>query len=72
MYKICLLSLSQTQFVMVIIHISQLFFMKDCHYQFPSILYIIYLLEIVFLLLFLDFYYHAYIKVKKMPKVAVV
>lgn len=61
--------LCQVQFVMVTAHIGQFFFMKDCPYQFPVFLYIIGLYGLIFLLLFLHFYYHAYTKGKRLPKV---
>ncbi|KAK7934290.1 hypothetical protein WMY93_005186 [Mugilogobius chulae] len=57
------------QFVLVTTHISQYFFMKDCPYEFPIFLYIVGLYGMIFLFLFLNFYYHAYTKGKRLPKV---
>ncbi|KAK0140430.1 Elongation of very long chain fatty acids protein 7 [Merluccius polli] len=59
----------QIQFMMVTTHISQYFFIADCHYQFPVFIYIIGLYGLIFLLLFLNFWYHAYTKGKRLPKV---
>lgn len=59
----------QTQFVIVTTHIGQYFFMKDCPYQYPIFIYIIGLYGLVFLFLFLNFWYHAYTKGKRLPKV---
>lgn len=65
----CLLSFSQIQFVMVTAHVGQFILMKDCPYQFPVFLYVIGLYGLIFLVLFLNFYYHAYTKGKRLPKV---
>ena len=54
---------------MVTVHIGQFFFMKDCPYQFPVFLYVIGLYGLIFLVLFLNFYYHAYTKGKRLPKI---
>lgn len=54
---------------MVTGHIVQYFFVKDCGYQFPIFVYIIATYGITFLLLFLNFWYHAYTKGKRLPKV---
>lgn len=59
----------QIQFVMVTSHISQYFFISDCPYQFPIFIYIIGLYGLIFLCLFLNFWYHAYTKGKRLPKV---
>lgn len=59
----------QIQFVMVTSHISQYFFIKDCDYQFPIFIYIIGSYGLIFLFLFLNFWYHAYTKGKRLPKV---
>ncbi|KAL2100468.1 hypothetical protein ACEWY4_004862 [Coilia grayii] len=61
-----------TQFAVVMMHLSQIFLIWDCHYQCPWTLYILCVLEIIFVFLFLDFYYRAYIKRRKQPKRAVV
>lgn len=64
-----LLPSTQIQFVMVTSHISQYFFISDCTYQFPIFIYIIGLYGLIFLFLFLNFWYHAYTKGKRLPKV---
>lgn len=54
--------------MLVTTHICQYFFMKDCPYQFPIFIYIIGLYGMIFLFLFLNFWYHAYTKGKRLPK----
>lgn len=55
--------------MLITIHIGQFFLMKECPYQFPVFLYVIGLYGLIFLVLFLHFYYHAYTKGKRLPKV---
>ncbi|XP_076140238.1 very long chain fatty acid elongase 7-like [Alosa pseudoharengus] len=71
-WKKYMTTIQLTQFVMVIIHLSQFFFIEDCRFQVPLIVYILYLLEFIFLGLFLDFYYHAYMKGKRKATIALV
>lgn len=59
----------QIQFVLVTSHICQYFFIKDCNYEFPIFIYIIASYGLIFLFLFLNFWYHAYTKGKRLPKV---
>ncbi|KAM7320886.1 hypothetical protein ACRRTK_020139 [Alexandromys fortis] len=61
-WKKHLTSLQLVQFVLVTIHIGQIFFMEDCNYQYPVFLYIIMSYGCIFLLLFLHFWYRAYTK----------
>ncbi|XP_056319840.1 elongation of very long chain fatty acids protein 7a [Danio aesculapii] len=68
-WKKHLTSLQLIQFVLVTVHISQYFFMKDCPYPYPLFMYIIALYGIIFLLLFLNFWHHAYTKGKRLPKI---
>ncbi|XP_071750871.1 elongation of very long chain fatty acids protein 7a isoform X2 [Centroberyx gerrardi] len=68
-WKKYLTTIQLIQFVMVTSHISQYFFIKDCAYQFPIFVYIIGLYGLIFLFLFLNFWYHAYTKGKRLPKV---
>uniref|UniRef100_A0A3Q2UK41 Elongation of very long chain fatty acids protein n=1 Tax=Fundulus heteroclitus TaxID=8078 RepID=A0A3Q2UK41_FUNHE len=68
-WKKYLTTIQLIQFVMVTTHISQYFFIEDCPYQFPIFIYIIGLYGLIFLLLFLNFWYHAYTKGKRLPKV---
>ncbi|XP_030628384.1 elongation of very long chain fatty acids protein 7a [Chanos chanos] len=56
------------QFVIVTSHIAQYFFM-DCPYQYPIFVYIIGLYGLVFLILFLNFWYHAYTRGNRLPRV---
>ncbi|KAJ8260843.1 hypothetical protein COCON_G00165660 [Conger conger] len=67
-WKKYMTTIQLVQFVLVTAHIGQFFFMKDCPYQFPVFLYVICLYGLVFLLLFLNFWYHAYTKGKRLPK----
>lgn len=64
----CFRLVLQVQFVLVTAHIGQFFLMKDCPYQFPVFLYVIGLYGLIFLVLFLNFYYHAYTQGKRLPK----
>ncbi|CAM4717850.1 hypothetical protein PO909_018578 [Leuciscus waleckii] len=68
-WKKHLTSIQLIQFVIVTIHISQYYFMKECPYPYPIFIYLITLYGVVFLLLFLNFWYHAYTKGKRLPKV---
>uniref|UniRef100_A0A3P8S2C0 Elongation of very long chain fatty acids protein n=1 Tax=Amphiprion percula TaxID=161767 RepID=A0A3P8S2C0_AMPPE len=68
-WKKYLTTIQLIQFVMVTSHICQYFFIKDCPYQFPIFVYIIGLYGLIFLFLFLNFWYHAYTKGKRLPKV---
>ncbi|XP_068166420.1 elongation of very long chain fatty acids protein 7a isoform X2 [Antennarius striatus] len=68
-WKKYLTTIQLIQFVLVTSHISQYFFMKDCSYQHPIFIYIIGLYGLIFLFLFLNFWYHAYTKGKRLPKV---
>ncbi|TNN47099.1 Elongation of very long chain fatty acids protein 7 [Liparis tanakae] len=45
------------------------FFLEDCTYQFPIFVGIIGAYGLIFLFLFLNFWYHAYTKGKRLPKV---
>ncbi|GAB1298541.1 Elongation of very long chain fatty acids protein 7 [Apodemus speciosus] len=67
-WKKHLTSLQLVQFVLVTVHIGQIFFMEDCNYQYPVFLYIIMSYGCIFLLLFLHFWYRAYTKGQRLPK----
>lgn len=67
-WKKYMTSVQLVQFVMVTTHIAQFFFMEDCQYQFPVFLYVIWSYSVVFLILFLNFWYHAYSKGQRLPK----
>ncbi|XP_069820710.1 very long chain fatty acid elongase 7 [Dendropsophus ebraccatus] len=67
-WKKYMTTIQLTQFIMITFHISQFFIMKDCPYQFPVFLYIILLYGIIFLILFLNFWIHAYTKGQRLPK----
>lgn len=67
-WKKYMTSIQLTQFIMVTFHIGQFFFLKDCPYQYPVFLYIILLYGVIFLVLFLNFWFHAYVKGQRLPK----
>ncbi|KGL84271.1 Elongation of very long chain fatty acids protein 7 [Tinamus guttatus] len=56
------------QFIMVTGHIGQIYVMEDCQYQYPIFMFIIWLYGSLFLVLFLHFWYHAYTKGQRLPK----
>lgn len=58
---------SQTQFILVSIHISQYYFMEKCDYQVPLWIHLIWIYGIFFFLLFSNFWIQAYIKGKRLP-----
>ncbi|KAM4709823.1 very long chain fatty acid elongase 7 [Discoglossus pictus] len=67
-WKKYMTTIQLVQFLMVTFHIGQFFFMKDCPYQFPVFLYVIWSYGFVFLVLFLNFWFHAYTKGKRLPR----
>ncbi|NWW49240.1 ELOV7 protein, partial [Pedionomus torquatus] len=58
------------QFIMITCHIGQIYIMDDCPYQYPIFMFIIWLYGSMFLVLFLHFWYHAYTKGQRLPKMA--
>ncbi|NXU62659.1 ELOV7 protein, partial [Horornis vulcanius] len=60
----------QVQFIMITVHIGQIYIMDDCPYQYPIFMFIIWLYGSMFLVLFLHFWYHAYTKGQRLPKMA--
>lgn len=58
----------QVQFIMITAHIGQIYVMDDCPYQYPIFMFIIWLYGSMFLVLFLHFWYHAYTKGQRLPK----
>ncbi|XP_060617510.1 very long chain fatty acid elongase 7 [Anolis sagrei] len=56
------------QFILVTVHIEQIYFMENCPYQYPIFMFIIWLYGFLFLILFLHFWYHAYTKGQRPPK----
>ncbi|NXW11438.1 ELOV7 protein, partial [Fregetta grallaria] len=69
-FKIQLLAKQLVQFIMITGHIGQIYIMDDCPYQYPIFMFIIWLYGSVFLVLFLHFWYHAYTKGQRLPKMA--
>ncbi|XP_019387661.1 PREDICTED: elongation of very long chain fatty acids protein 7 isoform X2 [Crocodylus porosus] len=61
-------SIQLVQFIIVTVHIGQIYFMDDCRYQFPVFMFIIWAYGFIFLILFLHFWYHAYTKGQRLPK----
>ncbi|NXD24613.1 ELOV7 protein, partial [Spelaeornis formosus] len=60
----------QVQFIMITVHIGQIYIMDDCPYQYPIFMFIIWLYGSIFLVLFLHFWYHAYTKGQRLPKMS--
>ncbi|XP_053324778.1 elongation of very long chain fatty acids protein 1 [Spea bombifrons] len=56
------------QFVLVSIHITQYYFMPSCDYQFPIFIHLIWIYGTVFFILFSNFWYQAYTKGRRLPK----
>uniref|UniRef100_A0A8C0IL69 Elongation of very long chain fatty acids protein n=1 Tax=Chelonoidis abingdonii TaxID=106734 RepID=A0A8C0IL69_CHEAB len=61
-------SIQLVQFLMVTVHIGQIYFMDDCPYPYPVFIFIIWLYGSMFLILFLHFWYHAYTRGQRPPK----
>ncbi|XP_029970708.1 elongation of very long chain fatty acids protein 1a [Salarias fasciatus] len=66
-WKKYMTAIQLTQFVLVSIHISQYYFMKDCNYQLPLWIHLIWIYGVFFFLLFSNFWVQAYIKGKRLP-----
>ncbi|CAN9503441.1 unnamed protein product [Ophioblennius macclurei] len=66
-WKKYMTAIQLTQFVLVSVHISQYYFMKDCNYQFPMWIHMIWIYGVFFFLLFSNFWVQAYIKGKRLP-----
>ncbi|XP_028328089.1 elongation of very long chain fatty acids protein 1-like [Gouania willdenowi] len=66
-WKKYLTAIQLIQFVVVSIHISQYYFMKDCNYQLPLWIHLIWMYGVFFFLLFSNFWLQAYIKGKRLP-----
>ncbi|XP_071658265.1 very long chain fatty acid elongase 7 isoform X1 [Patagioenas fasciata] len=69
-WKKYMTTIQLVQFIMITAHIGQIYIMDDCPYQYPIFMFIIWLYGAMFLVLFLHFWYHAYTKGKRLPKVA--
>ncbi|XP_047645372.1 elongation of very long chain fatty acids protein 1 isoform X2 [Phacochoerus africanus] len=57
------------QFVLVSLHVSQYYFVPACGYQYPLIIHLIWVYGTVFFVLFSNFWYQAYTKGKRLPRV---
>lgn len=64
--------LSQIQFVLVSLHISQYYFIPSCNYQYPLIIHLIWIYGTFFFVLFSNFWYHSYTKGKRLPRAGAV
>ncbi|NWQ88044.1 ELOV7 protein, partial [Burhinus bistriatus] len=69
-WKKYMTTIQLVQFIMITCHIGQIYIMDDCPYQYPIFMFIIWLYGSMFLVLFLHFWYHAYTKGKRLPKLA--
>ncbi|XP_072353081.1 elongation of very long chain fatty acids protein 7a [Scyliorhinus torazame] len=67
-WKKYMTTIQLVQFVVITVHIGQFFLMKNCQYQYPVFLYIIWLYGVSFMILFLNFWYYAYTKGQRLPK----
>ncbi|XP_062455349.1 elongation of very long chain fatty acids protein 7 isoform X2 [Rhea pennata] len=67
-WKKYMTTIQLVQFIMVTGHIGQIYIMDDCQYQYPIFMFIIWLYGSTFLVLFLHFWYHAYTKGQRLPK----
>ncbi|CAL8366768.1 unnamed protein product [Boreogadus saida] len=66
-WKKYLTAVQLIQFIMVSVHISQYYFMKDCDYQVPMWIVLIWMYGTLFFFLFAHFWVQAYIKGKRLP-----
>ncbi|TST47717.1 Elongation of very long chain fatty acids protein 1 [Bagarius yarrelli] len=55
------------QFIVVSVHISQYYFIKDCEYQVPIFIHLIWMYGMFFFVLFSNFWIQAYVKGKRLP-----
>ncbi|NWQ72260.1 ELOV7 protein, partial [Neopipo cinnamomea] len=69
-WKKYMTTIQLVQFIMITVHIGQIYVMDDCPYQYPIFMFIIWLYGSMFLVLFLHFWYHAYTKGQRLPKMA--
>uniref|UniRef100_A0A8V0YPL1 Elongation of very long chain fatty acids protein n=1 Tax=Gallus gallus TaxID=9031 RepID=A0A8V0YPL1_CHICK len=67
-WKKYMTTIQLVQFIIVTAHIGQIYIMDDCPYQYPIFMFIIWLYGSMFLVLFLHFWYHAYTKGQRPPK----
>uniref|UniRef100_A0A8C9FNG2 Elongation of very long chain fatty acids protein n=1 Tax=Pavo cristatus TaxID=9049 RepID=A0A8C9FNG2_PAVCR len=67
-WKKYMTTIQLVQFILITAHIGQIYIMDDCPYQYPIFMFIIWLYGSMFLVLFLHFWYHAYTKGQRLPK----
>nr|XP_015210702.1 PREDICTED: elongation of very long chain fatty acids protein 1 isoform X1 [Lepisosteus oculatus]XP_015210703.1 PREDICTED: elongation of very long chain fatty acids protein 1 isoform X1 [Lepisosteus oculatus]XP_015210704.1 PREDICTED: elongation of very long chain fatty acids protein 1 isoform X1 [Lepisosteus oculatus]XP_015210705.1 PREDICTED: elongation of very long chain fatty acids protein 1 isoform X1 [Lepisosteus oculatus] len=68
-WKKYMTAIQLVQFVMVSLHVSQYYFMETCDYQVPLFIHLIWMYGTFFFILFSNFWYQAYVKGKRLPKV---
>ncbi|GCB84351.1 hypothetical protein scyTo_0025015, partial [Scyliorhinus torazame] len=57
------------QFVVVSLHVTQYYFMDHCDYQFPIFIHLVWMYGTFFFVLFSNFWYQAYTKGRRLPKI---
>ncbi|ETE60907.1 Elongation of very long chain fatty acids protein 7, partial [Ophiophagus hannah] len=67
-WKKYMTTIQLVQFILITLHIGQIYFMDSCQYQYPIFMFIIGLYGSLFLILFLHFWYNAYTKGQRLPK----
>ncbi|XP_067310120.1 elongation of very long chain fatty acids protein 1a [Pseudorasbora parva] len=66
-WKKYMTAIQLTQFVLVVAHISQYYFMEKCEYQVPLFIHLILMYGTFFFILFSNFWIQAYVKGKRLP-----
>nr|ACO09366.1 Elongation of very long chain fatty acids protein 1 [Osmerus mordax] len=67
-WKEYMTAIQLVQFVLVSLHVTQYYFMESCDYQVPLFIHLIWVYGTFFFVLFSNFWYQAYIKGKRLPK----
>nr|WMZ00127.1 elongation of very long chain fatty acids protein 1b [Plecoglossus altivelis] len=67
-WKKYMTAIQLVQFVLVSLHVTQYYFMESCDYQVPLFIHLIWVYGTFFFVLFSNFWYQAYIKGKRLPK----
>ncbi|XP_066548655.1 elongation of very long chain fatty acids protein 1a isoform X2 [Amia ocellicauda] len=68
-WKKYMTAIQLVQFVLISIHASQYYFMDKCDYQIPLFIHLIWMYGTFFFVLFSHFWYQAYVKGNRLPKV---
>ncbi|MBN3293599.1 ELOV1 protein, partial [Polypterus senegalus] len=68
-WKKYMTAIQLVQFVLVSLHATQYYFMDKCDYQFPLFIHLVWMYGTFFFVLFSNFWYQAYTKGKRLPKI---